>query len=504
MAEKGASSIATQKLEDQLTCPVCLDQFTDPRTLPCLHSFCAKCLQKLPLETDKGGDGHFLTCPTCRTKAELPQQGMTGFHKAFHLKSIEEVHHLMKKVHVSGGEEKVCDKCKKEDSTGYCSECEQFLCNSCDDVHRKWGPTLSHKLMSLSEIFKVIQTFSVKPDLLASCSSHKKPLELYCVTCEEPICNHCSVKNHKGHNHDLITDVYEESKGEIQSSLEQLEEKIGEVNDVKENVLAGQENIQLKVSKWKNAVNQVCNEFVQEIEKARIYGLWSASLAIQNKRIFEDQEINAIEKPFSDCQEDVESTMRQATPTQLLMEKKQIMLKLDNLLEIHLPEFDSIEPTEFEDEEDVKNQRVCSKIRHAVNDLQKVFTFKYSYPEKVYEQCQFVPLVFPMVIHSNEKSIATFKILFQGEMILIDEEDVHCSFHTEEFDDFPSQSDFFSLLDIIVKDEEIQYQLSFTIYESGNHFFELSVGHGIEIDTKQTSIQVNYLDSDPDSSGSGF
>ncbi|XP_012692844.2 E3 ubiquitin-protein ligase TRIM47 [Clupea harengus] len=39
-------------LEDELTCPVCLDLFRDPHQLPCGHNFCMPCLQRL-----RGGSG---------------------------------------------------------------------------------------------------------------------------------------------------------------------------------------------------------------------------------------------------------------------------------------------------------------------------------------------------------------------------------------------------------------------------------------------------------------
>ena len=34
-------------LAKELTCSVCLDQYTNPKTLPCLHSFCLKCIEAL-------------------------------------------------------------------------------------------------------------------------------------------------------------------------------------------------------------------------------------------------------------------------------------------------------------------------------------------------------------------------------------------------------------------------------------------------------------------------
>ena len=40
-------------IEEQLTCKICLDIFTNPKILPCHHSFCCQCLQRMPVLKDK-------------------------------------------------------------------------------------------------------------------------------------------------------------------------------------------------------------------------------------------------------------------------------------------------------------------------------------------------------------------------------------------------------------------------------------------------------------------
>uniref|UniRef100_A0A1X7TIU5 RING-type domain-containing protein n=1 Tax=Amphimedon queenslandica TaxID=400682 RepID=A0A1X7TIU5_AMPQE len=52
------SSSGLLKLEEQLTCPIFLEHYTNPKTLPCLHSFCQPCLEELPLDKTS-----YLTCP---------------------------------------------------------------------------------------------------------------------------------------------------------------------------------------------------------------------------------------------------------------------------------------------------------------------------------------------------------------------------------------------------------------------------------------------------------
>ena len=50
------------QLEESLKCPVCLEMLNEPRALPCLHTFCTSCLEKVVRELQnkselKGGWG---------------------------------------------------------------------------------------------------------------------------------------------------------------------------------------------------------------------------------------------------------------------------------------------------------------------------------------------------------------------------------------------------------------------------------------------------------------
>ncbi|WAR17950.1 TRIM3-like protein [Mya arenaria] len=63
--------------EDYLTCPICFNNFTNPKALPCIHTFCLKCLADY-VGGACGGVGKF-PCPVCRTEVFVPQHGVQGF-----------------------------------------------------------------------------------------------------------------------------------------------------------------------------------------------------------------------------------------------------------------------------------------------------------------------------------------------------------------------------------------------------------------------------------------
>lgn len=77
-----ASALSDQGsvLQEELTCPVCLDLYRDPHLLPCGHNFCKICLDRLKRQADRGR----LRCPECRDSHRCS----TTFQKNFKLANI--------------------------------------------------------------------------------------------------------------------------------------------------------------------------------------------------------------------------------------------------------------------------------------------------------------------------------------------------------------------------------------------------------------------------------
>ena len=73
----------------------------------------------------------------------------------------------------------------------------------------------------------VKQLVPPKKEMTLYCSQHQgKELDLYCETCGELICLHCTVKKHKDHQYDLVGDMFENHKAEITVSLEPVEKQL--------------------------------------------------------------------------------------------------------------------------------------------------------------------------------------------------------------------------------------------------------------------------------------
>ncbi|XP_050402895.1 uncharacterized protein LOC126819092 [Patella vulgata] len=58
--------------EDFLSCLICFEKFNQPKSLPCLHTFCLDCLRSYIKSTTLFKNGTSFKCPTCRDLATVP------------------------------------------------------------------------------------------------------------------------------------------------------------------------------------------------------------------------------------------------------------------------------------------------------------------------------------------------------------------------------------------------------------------------------------------------
>ena len=55
------------KVDEHLTCSVCLESFKDPKVLPCLHTFCLGCIVNLA----ENAESDTINCPECRLAVKV-------------------------------------------------------------------------------------------------------------------------------------------------------------------------------------------------------------------------------------------------------------------------------------------------------------------------------------------------------------------------------------------------------------------------------------------------
>ena len=408
MTTKPTLPSALKELEQQLTCPVCLDIYTNPKSLHCLHSFCQHCLEGLPVNPQ--GNKYYIKCPTCRTSTELPEPtGPAAFPVAFHINSLKEVYSLMKKV--TEPQQVTCDVCTVANANGYCKDCNQFLCQSCHDTHKKFGAFTNHQLTSLDEVAtSASQLIHGKQEKAMNCSKHDRSFKIFCETCEELICRDCTIGDHKNHDCTPIKDSYDKHRQELETSLNPVKKIMDDIinvltaltkreNEVKEQRDMVKQEIHVMVKKMIEKLQQSERQLTREVETATDSKL----------QVLSDQKESA-EMSLSrlkDCKEFVEQSLKTGSHQQVLMSKKQMMECMSHVTkEINVEEYNPIEKADIQL---IKN----NKMELSIGDI--VYTSLQQCKVKKIDRhqitCKKGTVSFPLSLELPNSSLLTVPLL---------------------------------------------------------------------------------------------
>ena len=209
-------TIPMRRLSDMLECSICMEVFRDPRSLPCIHTFCLKCIaalvkDKLPLDT--------ATCPICRKEFTIPGKGVEDLPRNIFVTRVMSSGDLQQPADLST---KLCDMCGNEgggeevetnwDKTAvaFCLDCQENMCKTCSALHRKMKVTSSHRTINYGQSSDKLP-LELKRPLNAYCDKHRdKRLEIFCHDCRTAVCMMCFILQHKDHKSAEIVEVAEE------------------------------------------------------------------------------------------------------------------------------------------------------------------------------------------------------------------------------------------------------------------------------------------------------
>lgn len=204
-----------QTLKAKTTCQKCNKMYADPKTLPCLHSFCALCLEPKEILDSASCE---IQCPECTKVAEVEQ--VSSLPDAFQIiRNVAEYRFVQK---IYGSADNPCEKCTSSSNskaTNFCEGCNRFVCDLCVTIHRSWSEFASHKLVHISDLKENYQKYVPDPTDSSLCTEHQKDCNLYCETCQKEICHECIIKGHREHQYNLALDSVQQHKDAIEDTL---------------------------------------------------------------------------------------------------------------------------------------------------------------------------------------------------------------------------------------------------------------------------------------------
>ncbi|XP_036407058.1 E3 ubiquitin/ISG15 ligase TRIM25-like [Megalops cyprinoides] len=207
MAGPGEGSV----LEGELTCPVCLDLFREPHLLPCGHSFCLACVQRL---RKRGERGRF-RCPECRESLRCSGT----FQKNYKLANIAEDYRRRGQPLPQATPAVRCDYCPPGEQAAAvktCLKCEVSMCAEHVKPHLERPAFREHPLTEpLGDVKE------------RKCPEHDETFRYYCTDDSVCVCTACTIEGrHAGHTIKTLKNTMKDLKESLEEQLQKADRKI--------------------------------------------------------------------------------------------------------------------------------------------------------------------------------------------------------------------------------------------------------------------------------------
>ena len=244
-------------LHEEVSCSMCMTTFTEPKILPCLHSFCLHCLDGI-LRTS--GRHDIIACPECRKEVEVPSSGnLKDLPTNFRINSL--LHVLaIKECHTAGVKCGNCDKSSRHSS--YCFQCCAFWCDECIIAHNLIKANKEHRVLALKDFEdQDIEDVLKRPAFCQQKHHEKEELKFFCKNCDVAICNLCVATIHDGHAKIVLEEAASERKIQVKSAIE-TQKKIIKHN---KNVIADLERQCNQIEARGDAVKRDIQKFAENM-----------------------------------------------------------------------------------------------------------------------------------------------------------------------------------------------------------------------------------------------
>ena len=195
--------------------------FTDPKQLPCLHSFCLHCLNGILRTSGRHG---VITCPLCGKETRVPGSGnLKDLPTNFRINSLLDVL-AIKECNTTGVK---CGNCDKRSAHSlYCFQCCAFWCDDCITAHNIIRANKEHRVLAITDFQdQDIQDVLKRPAFCPRPGHDKKELEVFCKICEVAICTVCALTDHEGHAKMLLEVAANERKLQVKRAIDLQKQK---------------------------------------------------------------------------------------------------------------------------------------------------------------------------------------------------------------------------------------------------------------------------------------
>ena len=317
-----------QQIEEEITCSICGDLFTDPKTIPCLHTFCKQCIEK-SIESNKKM-ASIVCCPLCRIP--LSQDNVSSIPTNFTINRLVEIFGKRREGNTSlDPQEITCSNCEDDlPAVTWCMECENGLCQQCNDAHQRMKAFKYHKTVMVSG------NSELSVEIPEVCKNHGKPLDLYCKTCSGLICRDCTLKDHplKVHDFDFADKVVHDEQEKIKEATVSIKRLLKRIRNRIKRIEGDEKDIATKSEANKKKIQDVYGKvslMLKQQQQEALKKVDTIKTSLQKTLAMEKETAKLIETQLVSCEEFYTDVISTNVTSQLLIHRNSITDRVEDL-----------------------------------------------------------------------------------------------------------------------------------------------------------------------------
>ena len=328
-----------KNLKKHVECSICLDNFKEPKTIACLHTFCCECLKKHALMSQR--DGQF-RCPECQTQIAIPEGNLfdqlpTSFlHNS--LLSLLTVQQSDDRGEIS------CGLCKKKSAeTSYCFDCEKFLCSHCVNAHELFRDAAfaGHKVTPVKQFQAEDYEALLKRKAFCTEKYHEKEVtRFYCRVCHTCICQICFNMNHKTHEIELLETAADEERATILAGVKSMKQKHQTCRDIIRQFEETVANLEANIATAKRQVSQSAEQMIaviHERERKEITSLENTRVSRMKELDAAKKQVQQLEKQIKQAAEFANELSQRSSSADIIGNRKNLQERFEELGKTQMP-----------------------------------------------------------------------------------------------------------------------------------------------------------------------
>ena len=292
---------------------------------------------------------------------------------------------------VSGSQQNNCENCHKEQANRYCKQCSVLLCQTCIDKHNAWAAFTSHQILGVEDVATTASKLvPLKEQPTMECTSHGEPMKVYCDTCDKLICQLCTVKHHRDHECDAITDAFPRHQQQIVDSLEQVKKKLAAITTAVQAVETQEGGYLEQVGAVRREIEATFQQLMQLLQESERQLMRELDHQVTDAYI---EKISARKKEaditiaqLKSCKEFAEEELRIGSQQEILVMKGQMVERMAAVCSL-----DNLQPLEETRVRFVKSASVLEAC-HSLGSVVRYGQFKATGDKTRFDLCSTAPL----------------------------------------------------------------------------------------------------------------